>query len=235
MRATPDLPLETLSHGDIRVKGRMPWSSNATFLVEIDHDDQLTLAVYKPARGERPLWDFPGGLFKREAAAWQLSEALGWNVVPPTVIRDGPLGEGSVQLFIKADFAQHYFTLVDDEAHHPALKTICAFDLLANSADRKSGHCLLGPDNHIWAVDNGLTFHDEVKLRTVIWQFAEQDLAPELVGDIKRLVDDGIPEGLAELLQPAEREALSWRAESMLRSPRFPTDHTGRRHPWPLV
>ena len=123
-------------------------------------------------RGERPLWDFPTGLFKREVAAYELSEALGWGLVPRTVLRaEGPLGEGSLQEFVDADFEQHYFTLYEDEQYHDQLRAICAFDLLANNTDRKSGHCLLGRDGRIYAIDNGLSFHHEFKLRTVIWEF----------------------------------------------------------------
>ena len=116
------------------------------------------MAVYKPARGERPLWDFPPGLYRRELAAYLLSEALGWGLVPPTILRDGPLGEGSLQLFVPADFEQHYFTLLERPEHHDALQAICLFDLLANNADRKSGHCLLGRGRPLWAIDHGLAF-----------------------------------------------------------------------------
>jgi uncharacterized repeat protein (TIGR03843 family) len=134
-------PLTLLTRGAVNIKGRMPWSSNATFLVEVVLDGTAGLAVYKPQRGERPLWDFPRGLFKREIAAYLLSEALGWGVVPLTVPRDdGPYGAGSLQLFMDADFEQHYFTLVEDAAHHDRLQRICVFDLVANNADRKAGH-----------------------------------------------------------------------------------------------
>ncbi|HZO43302.1 MAG TPA: hypothetical protein VFE97_29060, partial [Methylomirabilota bacterium] len=124
----------------------MPWSSNATFLAELALEGATTLAVYKPERGERPLWDFPRGLYKRELAAWHLSQAFGWGLVPLTIERDGPYGEGSFQLFIAADFEQHYFTLRENPEHRAQLQRICLFDLVANNADRKSGHCLLGPD-----------------------------------------------------------------------------------------
>ena len=136
--------VDVLTRGALTVRGRLPWSSNATLLVEAELDGTTTLGVYKPARGERPLWDFPSGLYRRELAAWHLSEALGWGLVPLTVQREeGPYGEGSVQLFVAADFEQHYFTLREDERHHDRLRRICAFDLVANNADRKSGHCLL--------------------------------------------------------------------------------------------
>src|SRR5262247_1242847 len=144
-RTDPAVALDLLTRGEVALKGRMPRSSNATFLVELDLDGMTALAVYKPERGERPLWDFPRGLYRREIAAYLLSEALGWGLVPLTLPREGPLGAGSLQLFIEADFEQHYFTLREDARHHPALRQMCLFDLLANNADRKGGHCLLGP------------------------------------------------------------------------------------------
>ena len=170
--------LDLLSRGTIEVKGRMPGASNVTLLVECALGEDAALAIYKPRRGERRLWDFPPGLWKRELAAYVLSEALGWGLVPLTVPRDGPHGEGSLQLFIHADFEQHYFSLVEDAAHHDTLRRICLFDLVTNNADRKSGHCLLVPDDRIYAIDNGLTFHAEPKLRTVIWDFGEEPIAP---------------------------------------------------------
>ena len=228
--------IELLRAGGIDVKGRMPYSSNATFLVELCLGGETTLGVYKPVRGERPLWDFPPGLCKRETAAWLLSEALGWGLVPPTVLRDdGPLGEGSVQLFVPADFEEHYFTLYESEAHHDALKAICAFDIVANSTDRKSGHCLLGEDGRVYAIDNGLSFHHEFKLRTVIWEYATEPVPRALLDDITRLLDEGLPPALAELLDPFEREGVAARARALLKVRRFPTDPSGRRYPWPLV
>jgi len=226
---------DLLARGEIAVKGRMPWSSNATFLVELRLEDATTLAVYKPGRGERPLWDFPPGLYRREIAAYLLSEALGWGLVPLTVPRDGPLGEGSLQLFIPADFEQHYFTLYERPEHHDGLRRICAFDLLANSTDRKSGHCLLGPDGRIYAVDNGLSFHTEPKLRTVIWEFGGQPIPDGLVVDIRRLLDAELPEELTALLSAAEGKALLKRGRALVGKRRFPTDESGHRYPWPLV
>ncbi len=136
---------QLLVRGELTIKGRMPWSSNGTYLAEAAYDGDAIDSVYKPHRGERPLWDFPTGLFKREVAAYELSEALGWGLVPQTVLRaEAPLGEGSLQEFVDADFEQHYFTLYEDEQYHDQLRAICAFDLLANNTDRKSGHCLLG-------------------------------------------------------------------------------------------
>ena len=231
----PPDPLRLLREGELAVRGRLPWASNATFIVDICLDGHEGVGVYKPRRGERPLWDFPPGLDRREVAAWELSEALGWGVVPPTVIRDGPLGPGSIQWFVEADFEQHYFTLVEDERHHDALRTICAFDLLANNTDRKSGHCLLGLDGRIWAIDNGLCFHEDFKLRTVIWEFGGEPIPPGARRDAADLVGRGLPPSLAELLDRDEQAALLHRAEAMADTAVFPVDHTGRRYPWPLV
>lgn len=227
--------LEFLRDGEITVLGRMPWSSNATFLVEVAQAGDTTRAVYKPVRGERPLWDFPPGLGKRETAAWELSRALGWDVVPPTVLRTGPLGEGSVQHFIDADFAQHYFTLLEDEVWHPQLRTLAAFDIVANNTDRKGGHCLLAGDGRIYGIDHGLAFHEDFKLRTVIWDFGGEPVPRDLLDDLATLVDRGLPPAFDELLTPVERRALTVRAGRLIDSGRFPIDQSGRQYPWPLV
>jgi uncharacterized repeat protein (TIGR03843 family) len=224
-----------LAAGVVVVKGRMPWSSNATFLVELDLEGATTHAVYKPGRGERPLWDFPPALYRREVAAFLLSEALGWGIVPLTVIRDGPYGEGSFQHFVHADFEQHFYTLVEDSAHHDRLRRICLFDLLTNNADRKSGHCLLGPEGAVYAIDNGLTFHVEPKLRTVIWTFGGEPVPEEMLQDIQRFLEADLPPALAELLASNERKVLAARARALVRAARFPRDDGGERYPWPPV
>lgn len=195
----------------------------------------LGRAVYKPHRGERPLWDFPDGLYLREAAAYDLARAIGWDVVPTTIVRDGPFGTGSVQWFVEADFEQHYFTLLDDEATHPQLRRMAAFDLLANSTDRKGGHVLIDDDGHLWGIDNGLCLHAEFKLRTVIWDFADEPLPTELVEDLDRFVRGELASEVAAILDPFEREALMTRARALLGEGRLPSDPTGRRFPWPLV
>jgi uncharacterized repeat protein (TIGR03843 family) len=224
-----------LTRGDVALKGRLPRSTNATFLVEVTLDGVSVLAVYKPERGERPLWDFPPGLFKRELAAYHLSEALGWHLVPLTVRREGPYGEGSLQEFVHADFAQHYFTLCEDPAHRDRLARICAFDLVANNADRKSGHCLLGPDGRIWAIDNGLCFNVDPKVRTVIWEFAGEPLPEDVRDDLRRLVKHGLPPALAELLDEREGAVLLARAKRLAQLGRFPAEGAGDRYPWPVV
>jgi uncharacterized repeat protein (TIGR03843 family) len=255
---------QRLRTDEVVMLGRMPWSSNATFLVELrdcpddpererrrrteadeaedrpepgavlELDDGLK-AIYKPHRGERPLWDFPGGLYKREIAAYELAVALGWDCVPITVERDGPLGVGSLQRFVVADFEEHYFTLYEDESFHPQLMRLCAFDLVSNNTDRKGGHVLVDADRHLWGIDHGLSFHAEYKLRTVIWEFAGEPLPSDLADDLDRLIADDLPEPLAELLDPFERDALRTRARALLSAGRFPADPTGRRYPWPLV
>lgn len=234
-RADPAIARDLLARGEVTLKGRMPRSSNATFLVECGLDGQTALAVYKPERGERPLWDFPPGLYRREVAAYLLSEALGWGLVPLTLEREGPYGEGSLQLFVPADFRQHYFTLLEQGLHRDTLRRICLFDLLINNADRKSGHCLYVPDEGIYAIDNGLSFHADPKLRTVIWDFGDEPIEPEWLDDVRRVLDGPLLPALAERLDPDERRALRRRARGIIRSGIFPVDESGLRYPWPLV
>jgi uncharacterized repeat protein (TIGR03843 family) len=212
----------------------MPWSSNATFLTKLTDGDDSMLAVYKPGQGERPLWDFPHGLYRREAAAWELSELLGWGIVPETIVRDGPYGEGSMQRFVDADFEQHYFTLYEDEAHHDELRKFAVFDLLANNTDRKSGHVLLGDDGRLWGIDNGLCFHPDPKVRTVIWEFGGERIPDELLDAVR----DALPkvDALEHLLDAEERAAICDRGGRLLVGRRFPmADPSGRCYPWPMV
>ena len=227
--------LQLLRDGEVDVEGRMPWSSNATFLVNLRDGDTEGQAIYKPGRGERPLWDFPHGLYRREVAAWHLSDALGLGIVPPTITRDGPFGEGSFQLFIQSDFEQHYFTLFEGRPDlHDQLRTICAFDLIANNTDRKSGHCLLGLDGRVWAIDNGLCFAPSFKLRTVIWEFADEPIPDDVIERFATACDH-VPAAVAAQLEEDEIDALLGRIRSVLARPVFPADTTGHRYPWPLV
>jgi uncharacterized repeat protein (TIGR03843 family) len=252
--------LDLLREGSIEPLGRIAWSSNATFLVEVARqadparddgavvageadptDDAVEAAalraIYKPERGERPLYDFPPGIFRREIAAFELARSLGWDVVPETVPVDGPMGPGSLQRFIDVDYEDHYFTMFEegDEAVLAQLRRLCCFDLLANNTDRKAGHCLLDAARHVWAIDNALAFHAEFKLRTVIWDFAGTRIDAPLLDDISCLLDTGLADGLADLLDPFERDALLMRARAVLAEGVFPFDPTGRRYPWPLV
>jgi uncharacterized repeat protein (TIGR03843 family) len=215
----------------------MPWSSNGTYLVTVgDEVGDPMVAIYKPGRAERPLWDFPDGLYRREVAAYHLSEDLGWNFVPPTVERsEGPLGPGSLQQFIDADFEQHYFTLLEDDRHHPALKRMAAFDFLANNADRKGGHCLLDAEGRVWGIDHGLCFHTQPKLRTVIWDFAGEPVADEDLEDIERLRRSGLSAALESMLHPEECRALESRVRRLLSHGRLPEPRSNHPYPWPLV
>ena len=230
--------VDLLERGSVEVVGRMPWSSNGTYLVQVCDDGARSPAVYKPESGERPLWDFPGGLWRREVAAWELSEVLGFGLVPPTVGRDDlPFGRGSLQAFVPARFEEHYFTLrqagrddLDD-----ALRRLCVLDIVANATDRKGGHCLVDEDDRLWAIDNGLSFHAEFKLRTVIWDFAGEELEPRCREALERFCRSGVPLRLARWLDDDEVEATLSRARGLLAGGRLPHDPTGRRYPWPLV
>jgi uncharacterized repeat protein (TIGR03843 family) len=228
--------LELLRHGEVEVLGRIPWGSNATLLATVSADGDCLQAVYKPRRGERPLWDFPSGLDRREVAAYELSQALGWGIVPETVLReDLPYGVGSLQRFVPFAADEHYFTLYDEGVQLDALRTICCFDLLSNQTDRKSGHCLLGDDGRIWAVDNGLAFHTDDKLRTVIWEFGGEPIPDHLRDDLARFASHGIPHALTTLLDPDECHALVARAQRVSKVGIYPIEGSDRRYPWPLV
>ena len=235
-RASASDHLRVLCEGDLELVGRLPWSSNGTFLVNCTQGDTELRAVYKPERGERPLWDFPPGIYRREVAAWALSEQLGWSLVPETVVReDAPLGVGSLQRFVEADFEQHYFTLMEDASNHDQLRLVCIFDVVANNADRKSGHCLLTPDGHIWAIDHGLCFHKNPKLRTVIWDFCDEELSEQAANDLERLAA-APSHDLVGLLDRDEIAAIVSRARNLARHGRLPTPDPDRHHyPWPLV
>ena len=229
----PD-PLAFLHDGEVEVEGRMPWASNATFLVTVRCGNAEQRAIYKPVRGERPLWDFEPGLHRRELAAYVLSELLGFGVVPPTVVRGGPYGEGSLQWFVDADHTEHYFTIFEHRPDtHDQLRSIAVLDLIANNTDRKSGHCLLAGDR-VWAIDNGLCFAAPSKLRTVIWEFAEEPIDESVLSRIEALAAS-VPLELATLLDDDEVAALQHRANRIVNERRFPSDTSGHRYPWPIV
>jgi len=225
-----------LEDGDVEILGRMPNSSNTTLLVRVTNEDQAHLAIYKPGRGERPLWDFPPDLYGREAAMYRLADAIGWDVIPPTTITSGPLGEGSVQAFVNGDFSEHYFTLYEAGTGIEDLQKLCLLDYVANNTDRKSGHCLLGGDGRVYGIDNGLAFHRDFKLRTVIWDFALDPIPPHLLAALETFAETELPVELACLLDSPERHALSVRLGELLATATFPEDETGgHRYPWPLV
>ena len=229
----PANALTILVEAEVELEGRMPWSSNATFLVRLGGSGAQ--AIYKPVRGERPLWDFEPGLHRREVAAYRLSEAMGLGVVPPTVLReDAPLGEGSLQWFVDADHREHYFTIAEHRPQlHPQLRDIAVLDIVANNTDRKSGHCLLAGER-VWAIDNGLCFAPEFKLRTVIWEFAGEALTPAQHAAVAN-VCSGVPAEVAELIAPIEVEAVRRRAARLADEGVLPGDESGGRYPWPLV
>jgi uncharacterized repeat protein (TIGR03843 family) len=234
--------LDLLTHGEMAVRGLLPGSSNYTFLADVHSERYQGLAIYKPRQGETPLWDFPHGtLCHRELAAYLVSQALGWALVPPTAIRVGPYGKGAVQLFVDADFSQHYFTFRDEPVLQPALQRVATFDLVINNADRKAGHTLRDPHDRVWAIDHGVCFHVHPKLRTVIWEFAGDPLPANLAADLAALraqLDQGceLRDQLAGLLNDAELRALAQRTEQLLDSGVFPDPDPHRRsYPWPLV
>lgn len=224
-----------LTTGDVEVLGLLPFSSNYTFLARVRGDAEVH-AVYKPIRGERPLWDFPHGtLARREVAAFVVSEAAGWSLVPETVLRDdAPLGPGSLQLFVEHDTERHYFTF-ESEARGQELMLFALFDAVINNADRKAGHVIEDGTGRLWAVDHGVTFHVEPKLRTVVWAFAEQAIPERLVGDLRRLageLDRGI---LGDLVTAEEVAATKGRVASLLSDKRFPAPSVAYPLPWPLI
>lgn len=241
--------IDLFQTGEMEIEGRMPYSSNATLLVTISDEvdsggepdgtqasPRSHRAIYKPGRGERPLWDFPTGLYKREVAMYRLAAALGWTVIPPTTMVEGPMGEGSVQAFVDADFEQHYFTIHEAGLGRPDLERLCALDLIGNNTDRKSGHCLLGRDGRIYGIDHGLSFHAQFKLRTVLWDYVGEQIPADMKQDIERFIDEGPAADLVCLLDTFEIDAVMARAAALLDAGVYPDDETGgHRWPWPLV
>ena len=240
MTNSPEPALQVLESGPIEVLGLLPYSSNYTFLARVGADPEPLLAVYKPRRGEQPLWDFPSGtLASREVAAYLVSEAAGWGLVPPTVLReDGPLGPGSLQLFVEHDPERHYLLLM--EKRRADLEVFAAFDVVINNADRKSGHVLEDGGGRLWAVDHGLTFHPEPKLRTVIWTYAGEAISGPVLAGISRIADGLRPDGelglaVERLLDDEARLATLARADALLEAKTYPEPSTDRPLPWPLV
>lgn len=228
-----------LSHGDVEVLGRMPWSSNATFMAHVRADAGELLAVYKPRRGERPLWDFPEGtLCNREVGAAVVADLIGWSIVPDTVLRDDlPHGPGSLQQFVDHDPDEHYFTLLD--GHADDFRRFAVFDVVVNNTDRKGGHLLRSlSDGTIFGIDHGVCFHQQWKVRTVIWEFGGEPIPVALLADLDCLHDRVLATDteLDELLAPTELAALVARIERLLTTRRFPVaDEDYRHYPWPLV
>lgn len=234
--------LSTLKAGNLSLDGRFIYGSNYTFMVTCQGPAESIKAVYKPMKGERPLWDFPAQtLGKREVAAYFVSEALGWNLVPPTFFRTkgAPMGPGSLQIFIEHDPEYHYFNFKEQDKTQ--IPQVMLFDLLINNADRKAGHLLFDSQGKLWLIDHGLCFNVEDKLRTVIWEKAGESIPEALISHLETLipmlnVDGPLYRDLIPLLQPIEIAALQNRVGALVESGIFPRPPEDRRaYPWPLI
>jgi len=233
--------IEILTHGKLELKGQFVLGSNYSFLAAVDHKGRKLKAVYKPQKGEMPLYDFPAdSLAAREVAAFVVSEALGWDLVPPTVIRrSAPFGAGSLQEFIPHDPEDTYFSF--DDAVRVELRQVAFFDLIINNADRKGSHILRDRKGRFKLIDHGLCFHIDTKLRTVIWDFSGQPIPEVLIADAQllsaKLAEPGqVLSELEGLLLPEEIRALAHRIQDLIETPAFPMPDPERRpFPWPLV
>lgn len=215
--------LAMLESAEITAAELVPWGSNHTFAVVLEHDGEQHLGIYKPIAGERPLHDFPfGTLHNREMASWVLSDALGWNIVPPTVLRDGPYGEGSLQIFVpheaEREDAEEFWGADTIENERFVL-----FDHIANNSDRKISHCLVSDSGRVFGIDHGLTFHVQPKLRTVMWQFVEEPIRPGLQSDLEQLLkNDAALKSFERLLAPEEYAAFLERVQLMISLEHYP-------------
>jgi uncharacterized repeat protein (TIGR03843 family) len=237
--------LKALQKGELDLQGQFLNGSNYTFLAKLNFESVKMVTVYKPVGGEQPLWDFPAGsLAKREVAAYQVSELLGWELVPPTIFRrKAPLGAGSLQYYIDHNPEDHYFNFSDHDKQR--LRPIVVFDLIINNADRKGSHILKDPNGHLWLIDHGVCFHVEDKLRTVIWDFMGEPIPGDLCEDIRQMrqklgrasvESDGILAQLQEYISPAELRALAKRADDLITTGYFPEPDPYRRpFPWPQI
>jgi hypothetical protein len=229
-----------LENGQIELDGLVPWGSNYTFLVQVVNGTREVNAIYKPSQGERPLWDFASGtLSLRERAAFLVSEMLGWHFVPPTVLREGPHGFGSVQFFVDHDPKKHYLT-IREEIRNQA-QAFALFDILINNADRKSGHVIQDDNGQLWLIDHGVCFHSEYKLRSVIWDFSGDPIPKLLLDDLNKFQSIICSNNnqhwieLNELLSSREIAAFQARFERLIQTGNFPQPGQGRHYPWPLV
>ena len=220
-------------YGDLEIKGQFTLGSNYTFLVDVTYQDQTYPAVYKPTQGEQPLWDFETNtLALREVAAYIVSEALGFHIVPFTMLReDGPYGRGSLQQYIEHDPNYHYFTFSDEDK--TKLQPVVLFDLLTNNADRKGGHVFFENDTRqLYAIDHGICFHEDDKLRTVLWDFGGQQIPDDLIARLS--LNSNLLAELKPYLSPNEIAALQSRADSIKKVGTFPYQPQDRRAmPWP--
>ncbi|MBV9024059.1 MAG: SCO1664 family protein [Streptomycetaceae bacterium] len=255
--------VELLVKGELTVRGRLREASNTALYCTVAHDGREAHCIYKPVAGERPLWDFPDGtLAGREVAAYLVSEATGWGLVPPTVLREGPYGEGMCQLWIEAAPEAELLALVEGEEPGPGWKAIgfaevegrtallvhaddirlrrlAVLDAVINNADRKGGHLLPTTEGRLYAIDHGVTFHVDDKLRTLLWGWAGEPLtdeAREVLEKLATALTDSLADRLAGLLTPAEITALRDRVAALLRTGRHPEPGGGRPAiPWPPV
>jgi len=222
-----DPAIELLTDGELEIAGRLVEASNATLYCIVTHEDQQAECVYKPVAGERPLWDFPHGtLAGRELAAYAVSRASGWDIVPPTVYRDGPFGPGMCQLWIDPDPSVDLIALARSGSHH-RLRAMSVFDAVINNADRKSGHLLPAPGGHLYGCDHGVCFAEEYKLRTVLWQWRGDPLTSDAVEALERLaaqLDGELGTHLRQWLTDREIRAVKVRTEMLLQH---------RVHPYP--
>ena len=250
--------LDLLRSGDLTVNGRLVAASNATFQGVVSLGDQTATVVYKPVAGERPLWDFPDGtLAQREYAAYVVSEALGWSVVPPTLLRDGPFGEGMCQLWVydderelvdivpRGEVPDGWLGVLDayDGRHNPvtlvhedvpALRRMAVFDTIVNNADRKGGHILSTENGEVFGVDHGVTFNADDKLRTVLWGWAGKPVPDEILTDVCRLgteLDGVLGERLARLITAEELDITRFRVRQLLDTRRYPRPSDD----WPAI
>jgi uncharacterized repeat protein (TIGR03843 family) len=232
-----DVALRLLEHGKLTVQGRIVAASNASFLGTVRDGNASATCVYKPVRGERPLEDFPDGtLWKRERAAYLMSEASGWDIVPPTVTRDdGPFGEGMAQLWIDVDEDADVWKMVNQPDDR--LRRIALFDAAVNNADRKGGHLLPTPGGQVYGVDHGICFAAEPKLRTILWDWRGEPIAPAelaVLRSIRAKLDGPLCDALQRLISPAEMRALSARLDRLIRTNVFPQPDPYRMAvPWP--
>ncbi|HCE77167.1 MAG TPA: hypothetical protein DEP04_11120 [Dehalococcoidia bacterium] len=229
--------LTHITNGEVIGGHTMPWGSNYTFLLWIAvEENQCIRAIYKPRDGEKPLRDFPSGtLYKREQAAYELSKLLKWPNIPLTVVRDGPYGVGSMQLYLDCDPRTTYFDMRDTSSDD--LFPVAVFDLLVNNADRKAGHCLLDATNNIWSIDHGLTFHSSFKMRTVMLEYCGREIPKQLVTDMKNLSDSFTQKSqiLETLINQEEIQALQNRLAQIIETPMMPILDPNVNIPWPLV
>jgi len=264
---TTDEPLaDLLTHGELTVRGRIREASNAALYCTISHEGREASCIYKPVAGERPLWDFPdGNLARREVAAYEVSDATGWGLVPPTVLREGPYGEGMVQLWIEVSPEAELLALVDGEepeagwkaigfaevgdgqtallvhADDERLRRLAVLDAVINNADRKGGHLLPTADGRLYAIDHGVTFNTENKLRTLLWGWAGEPLDPEAIDVLKALQEALGTQGalatrLTALITQAEVDATRARVAVLLETGKHP-EPSGEwpAIPWPPV